>query len=104
MKKYDKAICDAWKDDIEKLLIFAALFSATVTAFTVESYQWLQEDYTQTSALLLAQISLQVNAIANNINMMLPDPRIKRCSLLRQGAYESTFFGSSALPCVSLPS
>ncbi|PFH47004.1 hypothetical protein AMATHDRAFT_125991, partial [Amanita thiersii Skay4041] len=71
MKKHDNSICEVWKDEIEKLLIFAALFSATLTAFVVESYRWLQEDYAQTSAHLLAQLSLQVNAIANNVNMTL---------------------------------
>ncbi|PFH47002.1 hypothetical protein AMATHDRAFT_7186 [Amanita thiersii Skay4041] len=85
------AICDAWKDEIEKLLIFAALFSATVTAFTVESYRWLLEDYAQTSALLLAQLSFQVNASANNVNVTLlvpqnqapftPDPRSVRINI-----------------------
>ncbi|PFH48305.1 hypothetical protein AMATHDRAFT_65791 [Amanita thiersii Skay4041] len=66
MKTYDKTICDAWKDEIEKLLIFAGLFSATVTAFTIESYQWLQEDYTQTSAQLLVQISAQLSTSGTN--------------------------------------
>jgi hypothetical protein len=38
----------------------AGLFSAVLTAFVVESYQSLQEDYTQTSAELLRQISQQL--------------------------------------------
>jgi hypothetical protein len=38
----------------------AGLFSAVLTAFVVESYQSLQEDYTKTSADLLRQISHQL--------------------------------------------
>ncbi|KAM6503224.1 hypothetical protein JOM56_000167 [Amanita muscaria] len=66
MNQYDKSKCDAWRDEVEKLLIFAGLFSATVTAFTGISYQWLQEDQAATSAQLLERISLQLGAISNN--------------------------------------
>lgn len=40
----------------------AGLFSAVVTAFTVESYKWLQEDPGDTSAKLLANISVQLSS------------------------------------------
>lgn len=40
--KFDKDMCDVWKDEIQNLLIFAGLFSAVVTAFTIESYQLLK--------------------------------------------------------------
>ncbi|KAF9522891.1 hypothetical protein CPB83DRAFT_776354, partial [Crepidotus variabilis] len=40
----DKARCDAWKDEVQNLLIFAGLFSAVVTAFVVESAKSLQTD------------------------------------------------------------
>ncbi|PFH48908.1 hypothetical protein AMATHDRAFT_41916 [Amanita thiersii Skay4041] len=66
MKKHDQDIYTTWKDEIEKLLIFASLFSATITAFTVESYKWLQEDYTKTSAHLLTQLPAQLSAIVSN--------------------------------------
>jgi energy-converting hydrogenase Eha subunit A len=48
----------------------AGLFSAVLTAFVVESYQSLQEDYTQTSAELLRQISRQ---LANSSIPAAPD-------------------------------
>jgi hypothetical protein len=48
----------------------AGLFSAVLTAFVVESYQSLQEDYTQTSAELLRQISRQ---LANSSVPAVPD-------------------------------
>ncbi|KAF9256296.1 hypothetical protein L218DRAFT_848219, partial [Marasmius fiardii PR-910] len=44
---------EGYEDDIDTLLVFAGLFSAVVTAFTIESYQWLQEDPADTSAALL---------------------------------------------------
>ncbi|EJD44222.1 hypothetical protein AURDEDRAFT_27370, partial [Auricularia subglabra TFB-10046 SS5] len=41
MAKHDDEICKAYREEIDTLLVFAGLFSAVVTAFTVESYQWL---------------------------------------------------------------
>ncbi|KAF8960793.1 hypothetical protein BDZ97DRAFT_1905772 [Flammula alnicola] len=60
-EKYDNELCDAWKDEVDKLLIFAGLFSATLTAFTVESYKWLQEDSVEASVRLLAFVASQIN-------------------------------------------
>ncbi|KIL55911.1 hypothetical protein M378DRAFT_559788, partial [Amanita muscaria Koide BX008] len=53
MKLYDKGMCEAWRDEIEKLLIFAGLFAATVTPFVIDSYKWLQEDNAAASTKLL---------------------------------------------------
>ncbi|PFH45568.1 hypothetical protein AMATHDRAFT_44063 [Amanita thiersii Skay4041] len=66
MINYDRYMCDIWKDEIEKLLIFAGLFSATVTAFSVESYKWLKEDSSETSAMLLRHISQQLSGTTDN--------------------------------------
>ncbi|EEB91436.1 hypothetical protein MPER_10201, partial [Moniliophthora perniciosa FA553] len=54
-----------WKEDIDTLLVFAGLFSAVVTAFVIESYQWLSEDPADTTVALLIQISAQLNASQN---------------------------------------
>ncbi|KAL0567482.1 hypothetical protein V5O48_014507 [Marasmius crinis-equi] len=59
----------SWKEDIDTLLVFAlifpllqaGLFSAVVTAFTIESYQWLSEDPQDTTVALLRQISQQMS-------------------------------------------
>ncbi|TDL16034.1 hypothetical protein BD410DRAFT_890362 [Rickenella mellea] len=40
--KYDKDLVHNWRDDMDSLLIFAALFSASVTAFVIESYKILE--------------------------------------------------------------
>ncbi|KAK1235154.1 hypothetical protein PQX77_001631 [Marasmius sp. AFHP31] len=57
----DEGLVGGWKDDIDTLLVFAGLFSAVVTAFTIESYKWLQEAPEDTTVTLLKQISQQLN-------------------------------------------
>ncbi|EJD48860.1 hypothetical protein AURDEDRAFT_60414, partial [Auricularia subglabra TFB-10046 SS5] len=56
IEKYDKGLCEAYREQIDTLLVFAGLFSAVVTAFTIESYQWLHDDSGDVSVQLLAQI------------------------------------------------
>ncbi|KAF8656468.1 hypothetical protein AX16_002519 [Volvariella volvacea WC 439] len=43
-RNFDEELCNTWKEELDNLLIFAGLFSAIVTAFAIESYQWLDED------------------------------------------------------------
>jgi hypothetical protein len=77
-KTRDENMVKDYQEEIDTLLVFvrlphhlfilgpitltaqAGLFSAVLTAFVVESYQSLQEDYTKTSADLLRQISHQL--------------------------------------------
>ncbi|KAF9467410.1 hypothetical protein BDZ94DRAFT_1037163 [Collybia nuda] len=59
MKESDDGMCRGWTDQIDTLIIFAGLFSATVTAFTIESYRWLEE----TQADMVAR--LQLRALLN---------------------------------------
>ncbi|KAF9256435.1 hypothetical protein L218DRAFT_1026219, partial [Marasmius fiardii PR-910] len=59
VNNFDNDLLGAHKEDIDTLLVFAGLFSAVVTAFTIESYQWLQEDPADTTVLLLMQIVQQ---------------------------------------------
>ncbi|ESK83569.1 hypothetical protein Moror_12082 [Moniliophthora roreri MCA 2997] len=60
--KHDEGMVKGWRDDIDTLLVFAGLFSAVVTAFVIESYQWLDEDPADTTVTLLTQLLLvQVN-------------------------------------------
>ncbi|KAJ7163110.1 hypothetical protein C8R46DRAFT_903829, partial [Mycena filopes] len=68
-EKYDEGLVDSWKKDMEGLLIFvsklsmlqAALFSAILTAFIIESYKSLSPDDT---VQVLSQISQQLAAAA----------------------------------------
>ncbi|KAF8896748.1 hypothetical protein CPB84DRAFT_1681979 [Gymnopilus junonius] len=61
----DKEKCDAWKEEVQTLLIFAGLFSAVIMAFVVQSYPMLQED---PNLALLSQItnSIQILNIASS--------------------------------------
>ncbi|KAJ7864184.1 hypothetical protein B0H13DRAFT_2069630 [Mycena leptocephala] len=38
-EKYDKSLVESWKSNMEGMLIFAGLFSASLTAFLIESYR-----------------------------------------------------------------
>ncbi|OBZ72178.1 hypothetical protein A0H81_07613 [Grifola frondosa] len=64
MKRHDEAMVRGWKEEIDTLLVFAGLFSAVLTAFNVEAYKLLQDDPTEISARLLAQISIQLAEIS----------------------------------------
>jgi hypothetical protein len=88
-KTRDEKMVTDYREEIDTLLVFvrrshrffmprlitltsqAGLFSAVLTAFVVESYQSLQEDYTKTSADLLRQISHQ---LVNSSFPAAPDP------------------------------
>ncbi|KAJ7610670.1 hypothetical protein DFH06DRAFT_1245986, partial [Mycena polygramma] len=59
-EKYDKTLVEGWKSDMDGLLIFAGLFSASLTAFIVESYKTLSPDQGAITIALLAQISRQL--------------------------------------------
>ncbi|KAH9474347.1 hypothetical protein JR316_0012805 [Psilocybe cubensis] len=80
-RKNDRIQCEAWKDEVQNLLIFAGLFSAVVTAFTVESYKNLQPDPNDTIVYLLAQL---VDSSSNVSNVALPPPIfVRSASALR---------------------
>ncbi|KAJ7142031.1 hypothetical protein C8R43DRAFT_1071290, partial [Mycena crocata] len=64
-EKYDQALVESWKSDMEGMLIFAGLFSGILTAFLIESYKTLTPDAGDGTLLLLAQISQQLSGIAN---------------------------------------
>ncbi|KAG7086971.1 hypothetical protein E1B28_002887 [Marasmius oreades] len=67
MKKVDIIdgdLVQGYKEDIDTLLVFAGLFSAVVTAFTVESYQWLQDDPAEITSMLLNSTVVLLTQIA----------------------------------------
>ncbi|KAJ7849042.1 hypothetical protein B0H13DRAFT_1480029, partial [Mycena leptocephala] len=73
-EKYDKSLVESWKSDMEGMLIFAGLFSASLTAFIIESYKTLILDSGDSTVQLLAQISNQLAAAGNGSNFTLPEP------------------------------
>ncbi|KAF9022826.1 hypothetical protein BDZ89DRAFT_1018659 [Hymenopellis radicata] len=60
VEQYDAALCDGWNDDINTLLVFVGLFTAAVTAFTIESYKRLERDPAETANVLLLHITRQL--------------------------------------------
>ncbi|KAL0065495.1 hypothetical protein AAF712_007559 [Marasmius tenuissimus] len=62
-QKYDEDVSKGWKDDMDTLMVFAALFSAVVTAFTIESYRWLSKDPEDEIIIILTQISRQLPSL-----------------------------------------
>ncbi|KAJ4468548.1 hypothetical protein C8R41DRAFT_889912 [Lentinula lateritia] len=55
-EKNNERITESWKGDMDAILIFAGLFSASVTAFIIESYKDLVPDNSDATVILLAQI------------------------------------------------
>ncbi|KAH8991296.1 hypothetical protein EDB92DRAFT_690566 [Lactarius akahatsu] len=70
--KFDKEQSESWKGDTEGILVFTGLFSATVAAFIIESYKQLQANSSDTTVLLLAQISQQLAALSNGTSISIP--------------------------------
>jgi len=94
LKEKDKARCDAWKDEVQNLLIFvslvlnmsrsklisrclkAGLFSAVVTAFIIESYKGLKQDSGDVANIILLRILAQregsTNGTATTQDLTIP--------------------------------
>ncbi|KAH8831966.1 hypothetical protein DL96DRAFT_1812717 [Flagelloscypha sp. PMI_526] len=62
---YDDDVMRALRDSIDSLLVFAALFSAIVTAFVVQTGSNLEPDHTQIATYLLAEQNLLLRANGN---------------------------------------
>ncbi|KAF8649435.1 hypothetical protein AX16_005800 [Volvariella volvacea WC 439] len=60
VEQHDYDMCKAWNDEIQNLLVFTGLFTAAVTAFVVEAYQWLQDDKGDETIKLLSQLMLHI--------------------------------------------
>ncbi|KAJ6551967.1 hypothetical protein B0H19DRAFT_950089, partial [Mycena capillaripes] len=73
-EKYDKRLVESWKGDMDGMLIFSGLYSASLTAFLVESYTTLQPDSGVTNTALLAQISRQLAGTSNGTVLPFQDP------------------------------
>ncbi|KDR71076.1 hypothetical protein GALMADRAFT_75361, partial [Galerina marginata CBS 339.88] len=84
----DKIRCQAWKEEVNNILIFAGLFSAVVTAFVTESYKTLQPDPDSAIVDLLSRIAArldnpldEVSPIAN-VPSFSPPPSYIRVNIL----------------------
>jgi len=78
-EKYDRGLVESWKSDMKGMVLFAGLFSANLTPFLIESYKTLIPDSGDESVLLLAQISQQLAASANEtVFAVTPAPSFAR--------------------------
>ncbi|KAJ7315579.1 hypothetical protein DFH08DRAFT_612627, partial [Mycena albidolilacea] len=78
-EKYDKSLVESWKSDMEGLLIFAGLFSASLTAFIIENYKTLTPGTGDATVQILTQISQQLAASMSG-NMTAPPPPSSHCT------------------------
>ncbi|KAI0064224.1 hypothetical protein BV25DRAFT_295778 [Artomyces pyxidatus] len=67
--EYDKELAESWKGDMDGIIVFTGLFSATVAAFIIESYKQLSPDSGDGTVQLLIQLSNQVAALSNGTHL-----------------------------------
>ncbi|KAH9973415.1 hypothetical protein BJV74DRAFT_782726, partial [Russula compacta] len=70
--KFDRALVESWKGDMDGILIFSGLFSAIVTAFLIDSYKSLQPDPGSVNANLTAQLAIILARSVNSTDLVLP--------------------------------
>ncbi|KAJ7493039.1 hypothetical protein B0H11DRAFT_1803498 [Mycena galericulata] len=73
-ERYDAALVESWRADMEGMLIFSGLFSASLTAFLIESYGNLQPDSGDLTVAAISQVSQQLAAIASGETFVLEVP------------------------------
>ncbi|KAK7462773.1 hypothetical protein VKT23_007357 [Stygiomarasmius scandens] len=73
-QSYDRALLEGWKSDMDGMMLFSALYSASLTALIIESYQTLQEDPADVTATVLTQMSRQLAFLANGTAMAFEEP------------------------------
>ncbi|KAI9508981.1 hypothetical protein F5148DRAFT_1191240 [Russula earlei] len=71
-ERHDADMLDRWKADMDGILIYTGVFSATVAAFLIESYKYLKIDSTDVSSRLLEQVTQQLAAISNGQRVTAP--------------------------------
>ncbi|KAJ7480731.1 hypothetical protein FB451DRAFT_152870 [Mycena latifolia] len=87
-ERYDSALVESWKADMEGMLIFSGLFSASLTAFIIESYKNLVPDTGDMTVALLSQLSQQLNAQFNGSQLPISPPapfKVQTSSLICNG-------------------
>ncbi|KAF7291924.1 hypothetical protein MIND_01217800 [Mycena indigotica] len=93
-ERYDKSLVASWKSDMEGMLIFAGLFSASLTAFLIESYKTLVQDPGDATVQLLQQI-LVVSSNNSTSTPIIQEPFTPAVSSLVCNALWFTSLGLS---------
>ncbi|KAJ7610408.1 hypothetical protein FB45DRAFT_1121445 [Roridomyces roridus] len=71
-ERYDAALVESWKADMGGMLVFSGLFSASLTAFLIESYKKLQPD---SGDLTVAAIQQLVAISLGDAASLQPTPK-----------------------------
>ncbi|KAJ7492207.1 hypothetical protein FB451DRAFT_1217389 [Mycena latifolia] len=77
VEKHNKILVECWKADMNSILIFAGLFSASLTTFIIESYRTLipaSPDPNQATLTLMLQLLAQSNSLNHTIPFPLLSP------------------------------
>ncbi|KAF5332352.1 hypothetical protein D9758_016937 [Tetrapyrgos nigripes] len=64
-EEFDKEMLTGFRDTLDALLVFAALFSAVVTSFIISAVESLQPNYSQITAMLLVEQNQLLRAAGN---------------------------------------
>ncbi|KAI0072010.1 hypothetical protein K474DRAFT_461370 [Panus rudis PR-1116 ss-1] len=94
VRDFDEGKIKGVKEDLETLLTFAGLFSAALTAFTVESYKQLQPDANNTAVFLLATIARQLNnsMVEESLSQQFQPALVSASSKQLNGLWFSSLF------------
>ncbi|EIW55901.1 uncharacterized protein TRAVEDRAFT_129493, partial [Trametes versicolor FP-101664 SS1] len=84
----DRETIKAWNADLDAILIFAALFSAVLTTFIIESYQSLQSDpVLESLQAILYEVQVSRNASTTSSPMPVMQPFQVASSAVRVNIY-----------------
>ncbi|CDO77704.1 hypothetical protein BN946_scf184969.g55 [Trametes cinnabarina] len=70
VKTYSDEMIERWSAEIDTYLVFAGLFSAVLTTFSVQSYPLLQPPDPDPAVMILSQISQQLGNLADHSSRM----------------------------------
>ncbi|KAK7456336.1 hypothetical protein VKT23_010583 [Stygiomarasmius scandens] len=75
-ESYDDDMLKGYRDTIDSLLVFAALFSAVVTTFVIKTIEALEPDFGQATVILMMEQNQLLRAAGNAtaINSIQPSP------------------------------
>ncbi|KAJ6601402.1 hypothetical protein DFH09DRAFT_562465 [Mycena vulgaris] len=77
VEKHNKILVECWKADMDSILIFAGLFSASLTTFIIESYRTLSPaspDPNQATLAQVLQLSQFILSQSNGLNYTITPP------------------------------
>ncbi|KAF8898937.1 hypothetical protein BD779DRAFT_1486317 [Infundibulicybe gibba] len=81
-EKQDIILVQTWRGDMNATLIFAGLFSASITAFLIESYRLLTPNSEDLTVSILWQMSQQLAVMSNSSlpDVSIPPPALAAAS------------------------